>query len=67
MNRKARKKARALAAEEEGKEGPRLSIKLYMWDFKQCDPKVCTGAKLKRLKFVETISIGHTFKGIVLT
>lgn len=30
----------------------KLPIKLYMWDFEQCDSKRCTGRKLERLGYL---------------
>ncbi|EMD42998.1 metalbinding family, in rnase L inhibitor RLI family protein, putative [Entamoeba histolytica KU27] len=42
-------------------------IKLYMWDFCQCDPKRCSGRKLVRQKLVKTLPINASFHGICLT
>ncbi len=53
--------------DEDEKPAPDFPIKLCIWDFKQCDPKKCTGAKLKRAKYVESITVNHSYKGIVLT
>ena len=52
---------------EESEPEKKFPIKLYIWDFKQCDPKKCTGMKLKRKKYVEFLTPGHSFKGLVLT
>ncbi|CCF75759.2 TSR3, pre-rRNA-processing protein TSR3 [Babesia microti strain RI] len=42
-------------------------IKLYLWDFKQCDSKKCTGRKLLRLGIVHPLKLNSTFHGIVLS
>lgn len=45
----------------------KFPIKLYIWDFHQCNPKICTGAKLKRAKYVQNLTATHSFKGVILT
>jgi len=44
-----------------------LPIRLAMWDFGQCDPKRCSGAKLKRLGYVKLLNIRDSFHGLVLS
>ena len=44
------------------------TVRLGMWDFAQCDPKRCSGAKLIRLGLIEDFDKRHRpFRGIVLT
>ena len=38
-----------------------------MWDFLQCDPKRCTGARLTRRGIFQAMSLKAPFKGIVLS
>ena len=41
-------------------------IKLRMWDFQQCDPKRCSGARLARRGVFEKMNLKSPFRGIVL-
>ena len=62
--KKGREKRPELEPSEEHKQFP---IKLYIWDFKQCDPKKCTGMRLKHRKYVDSLHPTRSFKGLVLT
>jgi len=42
-------------------------LRLRMWDFQQCDPKRCTGAKLARRGIFERMPLKQSFRGIVLS
>jgi pre-rRNA-processing protein TSR3 len=46
---------------------PLKGLKLRMWDFAQCDPKRCTGARLARRGFLERMPLKFSFRGIVLS
>lgn len=45
---------------------PSDTIKLYMWDFNQCDTKRCTGRKLARFGAIKTLRMKQRYSGIVL-
>ncbi|OQS03431.1 hypothetical protein THRCLA_04264 [Thraustotheca clavata] len=60
--------------QEQGEEESDLAFKrrsfpvtLRMWDFNQCDAKRCTGRKLCRLGYVDSMKPGAHFRGIVLS
>ena len=42
-------------------------LKLRMWDFAQCDPKRCTGARLARRGLFQPMPLKQPFRGIVLS
>jgi len=42
-------------------------LRLRMWDFAQCDPKRCTGARLARKGIFERMPLKQSFRGIVLS
>jgi len=48
-------------------ENPLKGLRLRMWDFSQCDPKRCTGARLARRGIFESMSLRQPFRGIVMS
>src|SRR3989338_7495109 len=44
-----------------------VPIRLGMWDFQQCDPKRCTGAKLCRAGVVTSLTPKQAWQGVVLS
>ncbi len=51
-----------------GEEASPLSgLRLRMWDFAQCDPKRCTGARLARRGVFQSMPLRQPFRGIVLS
>ena len=46
---------------------PLKGLKLRMWDFEQCDPKRCTGARLARRGVLDRMPLKQPFRGIVLS
>ena len=46
---------------------PLKGLRLRMWDFAQCDPKRCTGARLARKGVFERMPLKQSFRGIVLS
>jgi pre-rRNA-processing protein TSR3 len=48
-------------------ENPLKGLQLRMWDFAQCDPKRCTGARLERRGVFRGMPLKQPFKGIVLS
>ncbi len=42
-------------------------LRLRMWDFSQCDPKRCTGARLARRGFFKSMPLRQPFRGLVLS
>jgi pre-rRNA-processing protein TSR3 len=46
---------------------PFQGLTLRMWDFAQCDPKRCTGARLAKRGFFQKMPLKSSFHGIVLS
>lgn len=46
---------------------PLDGLSLRMWDFEQCDPKRCTGARLARRGVFTRMPLKQNFRGIVLS
>jgi pre-rRNA-processing protein TSR3 len=46
---------------------PLAGLKLRVWDFAQCDPKRCTGARLARKGVFQRMPLQQSFRGIVLS
>jgi len=46
---------------------PLKGLRLRMWDFAQCDPKRCTGARLARKGIFQRMPLKQSFRGIVLS
>jgi pre-rRNA-processing protein TSR3 len=46
---------------------PLHGLRLRMWDFSQCDPKRCTGARLAKLGIFQRMHLKQQFRGIVLS
>jgi hypothetical protein len=44
-----------------------LPCKLSMWDYRQCDPKRCSGRKLARHGLVAELRMNARFAGVALT
>lgn len=51
----------------DGSPKPEFPVRLAMWDFGQCDPKRCSGVKLKRLGYVRLLGQRDAFHGLVLS
>mmetsp|Transcript_30536 Transcript_30536/g.89260 ORF Transcript_30536/g.89260 Transcript_30536/m.89260 type:complete len:363 (+) Transcript_30536:64-1152(+) len=50
-----------------GETSPLKGLKLRMWDFAQCDPKRCTGARLARRGVFQSMPLRQPFRGLVLS
>lgn len=46
---------------------PLNGLRLRMWDFAQCDPKRCTGARLVKRGMFQSMPLKQPFRGIVLS
>jgi pre-rRNA-processing protein TSR3 len=51
----------------EVKKDPFKGLSLRMWDFAQCDPKRCTGARLAKRGIFQKMPLKQNFRGIVLS
>ena len=48
-------------------QNPLEGLSLRLWDFAQCDPKRCTGARLVRRNIMQRMPLQNKFRGIVLS
>jgi ribosome biogenesis protein Tsr3 len=42
-------------------------VRLSMWDFGQCDTKRCTGRRLQRFGYLDSLRPGQAYQGIVMS
>ena len=56
-----------IGTEEAPRDDSLKGLKLRMWDFAQCDPKRCTGARLARRGVFQSMPLRQPFRGIVLS
>lgn len=52
---------------QEASKDPLDGLTLRLWDFAQCDPKRCTGARLAKRNKMERMPLNKKFQGIVLS
>ena len=52
---------------EDAEDNPLKGLRLRMWDFSQCDPKRCTGARLARRGIFKSMPLKQPFRGLVLS
>jgi pre-rRNA-processing protein TSR3 len=52
---------------QETSPNPLDGLRLRMWDFAQCDPKRCTGARLAKRGLMQRMPLKQPFRGIVLS
>lgn len=55
------------SSDEEEKTPYEPPFTVAMWDFKQCDPKRCSGRKLHRQNMIKILKPGQRFPGVVLS
>ncbi len=55
------------AYDDDKNPNPLKGLQLRMWDFAQCDPKRCTGARLARRGVFRPMPLKQPFRGIVLS
>ncbi len=58
---------RPVGEEGAAPKSPLSGVKMRMWDFQQCDPKRCSGARLARRGIFEKMPLKSPFRGIVLS
>ena len=46
---------------------PLQGVKVLLWDFAQCDPKRCTGARMAKRGIFQRMPLKQAFRGIVLS
>jgi len=52
---------------QEAIKDPLAGLTLRLWDFAQCDPKRCTGARLAKRNKMQRMPLQNKFRGIVLS
>jgi pre-rRNA-processing protein TSR3 len=52
---------------QEVSKSPLEGLRLRLWDFAQCDPKRCTGARLVKRGLFQSMPLKQPFRGLVLS
>ena len=58
---------REVSTPDDDKTNSLSGLRLRMWDFSQCDPKRCTGARLARRGVFQSMPLRTPFRGLVLS
>lgn len=53
--------------DDDNNNSPLAGLQLRLWDFRQCDPKRCTGARLVQRGHFTRMPLSHSFRGLVLS
>ena len=62
-----RYRAAAREGDDEGGDFIKPPFKAACWDFEHCDPKRCSGKRLKHFGQMRELAVGQKFPGVVIS